>query len=204
MVATRSARVNGRRGDAKHEAILRGAKAVFLRKGFAEANMDAVAAKAGVSKMTLYRHFGNKEALFAGVIRALCEQIVDAGLERVFEQAPRQALRSYAKKMIAIVFACETVELHRIVIAESRRFPKLGRLFYVTGPEKCVEVLARYLERHRRDRRLRIADPWRAAEEFLELLRGYAHLRLLLGLDKRPSERDLEARIEAAVGHVLR
>jgi TetR/AcrR family transcriptional regulator, mexJK operon transcriptional repressor len=204
MGATRIARVGGRRGDAKREVILRGAKAVFLSKGFAEANMDAVAAKAGVSKMTLYRHFSNKEALFAGVIRALCEQIVNAGVERVFEQAPRQALRSYAEKMIAIVFARETVELHRIVIAESRRFPKLGRLFYVTGPEKCVAVLARYLERHRRNYRLRIVDPWRAAEEFLELLRGYAHLRLLLGLDKRPSARDINARIEAAVGHVLR
>jgi TetR/AcrR family transcriptional regulator, mexJK operon transcriptional repressor len=188
----------------KHRAILRGAKAVFLNKGFAAANMDAVAAKAGVSKMTVYRHFSSKEALFAGVINQLCDAIVDADLERVFEQAPKQALRAYAEKMIAIVFARETVELHRIVIAESRRFPKLGRLFYVTGPEKCVAVLASYFERHRGDRRLTIDDPRRSAEEFLELLRGYAHLRLLLGLDKRPSERDIKARIEAAVRHVLR
>jgi TetR/AcrR family transcriptional regulator, mexJK operon transcriptional repressor len=204
MAPTRIAQGSGRRADAKREIILRGAKMVFLHKGFAEANMDAVAAKAGVSKMTLYRHFNNKEALFAGVIRALCEQIVDAGLERVFERSPKRALRAYAEKMIAIVFARETVELHRIVIAESRRFPQLGRLFYTTGPEKCVAVLARYLERHRRDHRLRVADPWRASEEFLELLRGYAHLRLLLGLDKRPSARDIKERIEAAVAHVLR
>ena len=51
----------------KRRIILRGAKAVFLSRGFAGANMDAVAAKAGVSKMTLYRHFASKEALFAGV-----------------------------------------------------------------------------------------------------------------------------------------
>jgi TetR/AcrR family transcriptional regulator, mexJK operon transcriptional repressor len=204
MAPTRIAQESGRRADAKREIILRGAKMVFLNKGFAETNMDAVAAKAGVSKMTLYRHFNNKEALFAGVIRALCERIVDAGLEHVFEQSPKRALRAYAEKMIAIVFARETVELHRIVIAESRRFPQLGRLFYTTGPEKCVAVLARYLECHRSDHQLRIADPWRAAEEFLELLRGYAHLRLLLGLDKRPSARDIKARIEAAVAHILR
>jgi TetR/AcrR family transcriptional regulator, mexJK operon transcriptional repressor len=188
----------------KQRIILRGAKAVFLSRGFAGANMDAVAAKAGVSKMTLYRHFSSKEALFAGVINQLCGEIVDLDLERVFEQAPKQALRAFAEKMIAIVFARETVELHRIVIAESRRFPELGRLFYDTGPANCVGALARYFRRHRGDRRLNIVEPRRSAEEFLELLRGYAHLRLLLGLDKRPSARDIKARIDSAVGHVLR
>jgi TetR/AcrR family transcriptional regulator, mexJK operon transcriptional repressor len=188
----------------KRRAILRGAKAVFLSKGFAAANMDAVAAKAGVSKMTVYRHFNSKEALFAGVINQLCDAIVDTDLEQVFELAPQEALRAFAEKMIAIVFARETVELHRIVIAESRRFPKLGRLFYATGPETCVAALASYFQRHRVDERLKIVEPRRSAEEFLELLRGYAHLRLLLGLDKKPSARDVKARIEAAVGHVLR
>jgi TetR/AcrR family transcriptional repressor of mexJK operon len=188
----------------KRRAILRGAKAVFLSKGFAAANMDAVAAKAGVSKMTVYRHFSSKEALFAGVINQLCDAIVDTDLEQVFELSPQEALRAFAEKMIAIVFARETVELHRIVIAESRRFPKLGRLFYATGPETCVAVLASYFQGHRGDKRFKITEPRRSAEEFLELLRGYAHLRLLLGLDKKPSARDVKARVEAAVGHVLR
>ena len=57
----------GRSGlsDKKREAILKGAKAVFLKHGFGDANMDEVAAVAGVSKMTVYRHFGSKEDLFA-------------------------------------------------------------------------------------------------------------------------------------------
>jgi len=204
VAARRAGRNGGKRGEAKRQAILRGAKAVFLNKGFAGANMDGVAAKARVSKMTLYRHFNNKEQLFAGVVQALCEQIVDADLEQVFDQEPGRALRAFAERMIAIVCARETVELHRIVIAECRRFPKLGRLFYDTGPENCVAALASYFERHRGDRRLTIREPRRSAEEFLELLRGYAHLRLLLGLDKKASARDVKARVEAAVRHVLR
>ena len=204
MAVGRAGRTGGKRGEVKRQAILRGAKAVFLSRGFAGANMDGVAAKAQVSKMTLYRHFNNKEQLFAGVVQALCQPIVDADLEPVFEQEPGRTLHAFAEKMVAIVFARETVELHRIVIAECRRFPKLGRLFYDTGPENCVAALASYFERHRGDRRLVIRDPRRSAEEFLELLRGYAHLRLLLGLDKKPSARDVKARIEAAVRHVLR
>jgi AcrR family transcriptional regulator len=66
--------LNGR-SDAKRDAILKGAKAVFLKRGFEGTSMDAVALRAGVSKMTVYRHFGSKESLFAGVITDLCERI---------------------------------------------------------------------------------------------------------------------------------
>jgi TetR/AcrR family transcriptional repressor of mexJK operon len=62
--------------DRKREAILKGGKSVFLKHGFGGASMDEVAAAAGVSKMTVYRHFGSKEDLFAGVITELCQRIV--------------------------------------------------------------------------------------------------------------------------------
>ncbi len=202
MSLTEHATATGARMEAKREAILEGAKQVFLKCGFAGTSMDAVAAKAGASKMTVYRHFGSKEALFAGVIGELCQQIVGDEFDEVLARPPEVALRAFAEKMVAIVFAAETLELHRIVIAESRRFPKLGRMFYESGPKICIDVLAKYLAPHRKS--LKIADPRRCAEEFLELLRGYAHLRVILGLEKTPSRREVEQRIEAAVRHVLR
>ena len=176
------AQTGGRRGRSKSQvkrtAILRGAKAVFLAAGFGGANMDEVAARAGVSKMTVYRHFGSKEDLFAGVITELGNQIVAEDLERIFAERPEEALRRFARKMIDIVFDPETIELHRIVVAECHRFPKLGQFFYASGPQVCIDVLARYLRRNRSNPRFRIIDPVRTAEEFLELLRGYAHLRV--------------------------
>jgi TetR/AcrR family transcriptional repressor of mexJK operon len=189
--------------DKKREAILHGAKAVFLKRGFGGASMDQVAAAAGVSKMTVYRHFGSKEDLFAGVITESCQRIVADDLDQTFSGKPEQALRSFARKMTDIVFEPETAELHRIVIAESRRFPKLGRLFYQTGPQACIDALEAYLARHKGDRRFKVENPRRSAEEFLELLRGYSHLKMLLGIDKAPSKRDIDARIESAVRHVM-
>lgn len=191
------------KSDAKHRAILRGAKAVFLKSGFGGTSMDEVASRARVSKMTVYRHFDSKEDLFAGVITDLCNRIVAEDLERIFERKPEEALRRYAQRMIDIIFAPDTIELHRIVIAESRRFPMLGRFFYQSGPQVCIDVLVRYFERNRDDPRFRIADPLRAAEEFLEFLRGYAHLRMLLKIDRGPSRREIAARLSGAVRHVL-
>jgi TetR/AcrR family transcriptional repressor of mexJK operon len=205
--AARSARQTGRRGrarsDVKRTAILRSAKTVFLSVGFEGANMDEVASRAGVSKMTVYRHFGSKEDLFAGVITELGNKIVAEDLERIFATQPEEALRRFARKMIDIVFDPETVELHRIVVAECRRFPKLGKYFYTSGPQVCIDVLARYLTRNRDNPHFRVADPVRTAEEFLELLRGYGHLRVLLTLDKTLTARERQIRIEGAVRHVL-
>ena len=55
--------------------------------------------------------------------------------------------------------------MHRIVIAECRRFPKLGRLFYETGPEACIDPLEAFFVRHRNDRSLKVSDPHRAADD---------------------------------------
>jgi TetR/AcrR family transcriptional repressor of mexJK operon len=203
MAVRRASRGGGKRGDAKKAAIIAGAKAVFLGAGFGATSMDAVAARAGVSKMTVYRHYGSKEALFAGVITDLCEQIVTDDLDDIFKRPPRQALRLFAEKMIDIVFARDTIELHRIVVAESRRFPKLGRLFYRTGPAACIDALEAYFSRNGKDKRFKVRNPRRAAEEFLELLRGYAHLRMMLGLEKALSKKEIEQRIEGAIRHVI-
>jgi TetR/AcrR family transcriptional repressor of mexJK operon len=191
------------RFDVKRASIVGGAKDVFLRHGFEGASMDGIAAAAGVSKMTVYRYFRSKEELFAGVIRDLCARIIDEDLERMLARRPEEALRAFARKMVTILFARDTIELHRIVIAESRRFPALGRLFYKSGPEACIAMLAAYLERHNSRNTLNLRNPRRTAEEFLELLRGYAHLRVLLGLQKTLSARELDENIAGAVRHIL-
>jgi TetR/AcrR family transcriptional repressor of mexJK operon len=166
--------------------------------------MDAIAAQAGVSKMTIYRHFPSKEILFAGVISSLCDKIVGNNLKGILDRPPREALTAFAKKMIEITLAHETVELHRIVVAESRRFPELGRRFYVSGPEACIRALEEYFAHNKGKSGFTIQNPRRNAEEFLELLRGYAHLRLLLGTGSFPTQFEISSRIRRAIELVYR
>jgi TetR/AcrR family transcriptional repressor of mexJK operon len=204
VIPARSAKSGRPRTDAKRQAILKGATAAFMEHGFGGTRMDIVAALAGVSKMTVYRYFSSKEALFAGVIVDTCERIVDDDLAALMVDRPvPEALHAFGRRMLTIIFSPEAIALHRIVIAESRRFPQLGTLFYESGPQGSIAVLADYLRRHAGDPCLRIADPWRAAEEFLELLRGYSHLRLLLGIEPEHSTRELAERVERAVNHLL-
>jgi TetR/AcrR family transcriptional repressor of mexJK operon len=202
--APRSRNGNGRSlSPEKRAQIIDAGKAAFLALGFGAASVDDIAAGAGVSKMTVYRHFRSKELLFAGVIDALCRQIMDGDLGRLLVLPPKAALPKFARRFIDITFAKETVELHRIVVAECRRFPALGRLFYRSGPGPCIDMLERYLRRHRSAVHLGQSTPRRLAEEFLDLVRGYPHLRVLLGVEGAPSRREMDSRIASAMRHVL-
>jgi TetR/AcrR family transcriptional repressor of mexJK operon len=206
-MARRRARAGAgrRKSDGKRRAIIAGACRVFLARGFGGANMDAVAAAARVSKMTVYRYFRSKEQLFAGVVRDMCDRIADPALINAMARLPlREALRTFGRSMHAVIFAPETLGLHRIVVAESQRFPELGKLFYDSGPGGSIRALADYLAGQRRNPDLKIRDPRLAAEEFLELLRGYDHMRALLRVGPEPSARRVGERVERAIDHVLR
>ena len=56
----------------KREAILAAARTMFLEQGYNGASMDAIATAAGVSKLTVYSHFGDKESLFNAAVHATC------------------------------------------------------------------------------------------------------------------------------------
>lgn len=192
-----------RRSDAKRRAILAAARDVFLSAGFGAASMDAVAADAGVSKMTIYRQFGSKEELFAGLIEELCSRMIGDDLSLDPKRPVEQVLREYATRVLDILFDPVTIELHRIVVAESRRFPALGRLFYRSGPEASIRALQAYLDALSARRGIALLDTRRSAEEFLEVLRGYAHLRLLLGVSGPLSRRERSSRVQRALAHLL-
>ena len=191
------------RARAMRAAILAGAQRLFLAEGFERTSMDAVAAAVGVSKMTLYRHFRSKEALFAGVVGEMCDGIAYPELARTMAKLPlRAALEAFGRRSLEKIFDAETLDLHRLVIAESRRFPELGKMFYERGPGTNVETLAAYLARNTNGA-LRRADAEWLASEFMSLLRGYEHKQALLGHQGPPSQRQRDRQVARAVDYVM-
>ncbi len=131
---------SGPRAALKRQAIVRAAREAFLREGFG-VGMDAIAAGAGVSKVTVYNHFGSKEALFTAVItEALDEPLGSASataLEGLAEAEDlRTALVDAARTWVnAVRTNQDVIALRNLVAAELHRFPELGRAWQGHGPE---------------------------------------------------------------------
>src|SRR5271154_2380195 len=111
-----AARRPGRALDpAKRAAILKGARAVFMREGFVQGSMDAVAAEAGVGKQTIYRHFRSKEALVQALVEAMCapEVVQPPPSSLSIHERLRELLLAFA----AGVAEPDSVRLYRAIVA---------------------------------------------------------------------------------------
>lgn len=134
----------------KREQILHGALQVFLRDGYEGTSMDRVAAAAGVSKITIYKHFQDKE----GVFTALIEQVTTQRFQTVFgdlcvEADPAIALRQLAQKLLDMLAIDEEyIAFLRLIIGESGRFPELAQLFVQALPQKVWALLSDYFAAH--------------------------------------------------------
>lgn len=202
-LAAGRARVVARgRTERKREAILEAAENVFLRDGFGAAGMDEIAREAGVSKQTIYAHFGTKHELFAAIVTALSAGSGARGHDIAPPDDDRDAERNFASHAARELEAALTpavVRLRRLVIAEAARFPELAADFHEHGAQRAVTALAREISRLAHKGVLEVDDPRAAAIDFYWLVIGEPVNRaLLLGDDAVPSARALRAHAERA------
>jgi AcrR family transcriptional regulator len=177
----------GRRdaGSDKAGRILAAAHALFLRHGYGETSMDAIARHAVVSKATLYSHFDSKAALFAALIVTECRHLSDAISRRDLDEPDiRSTLLAVAHDFNNLLCSGDGLTMYRIVVAEAPRFPELGRIFYDSGPTVMIDRIAAILRRAADRGLLEIHDPRIAAVQFISLVRGEMHLARVLDLPK--------------------
>jgi TetR/AcrR family transcriptional repressor of mexJK operon len=189
----------------KRQAILDAARQMFTAQGFDGASMDQIAAAAGVSKLTVYSHFGDKETLFAAVVKSYCEsQLPDA----LFEAAPgtplRERLLEIARAFFAMICASEAVAGHRILCSPQIAGSSLPRLFWESGPRRVQAGFAALLERRIAAGELAIDDVPRAASQFFTLLKGEPHAQLVFGCCEAADPATVEAHLAASVDLFLR
>ncbi|GAB7181380.1 TetR/AcrR family transcriptional regulator [Kitasatospora sp. Ki12] len=157
----------------KRKAITLAAMVVFGREGYVRASMDAIAAEAGVSKRTVYNHFGDKEALFLSVAlqnsAELTEKIRDLMakyLDRVVDL--RQDLVDFAvERARAVLSAGEHGALGRAIRAEVANIPAdvLGA-WLEAGPIASLRDLAAHFEALTERGLLAVEDAALAAEQY--------------------------------------
>lgn len=187
----------------KHEAMLRAAEEVFLKGGYLGTNMDEIATLSGVSKQTIYKHFGSKEALFVEIVTSMTRQagdIVHLATPELNDDELAPYLVDYALRQLTVVLTPRLMQLRRLVIGEVARFPELAQVLYDGGPRRAMGMLAQLFATLAERGLLRIADPQEAAIHFNWLVMAEAVNRaMLLGDAAIPSEAELRQQAESGV-----
>lgn len=167
---------------AKRQAILDSAKTLFMRHGYDGSSMDAIAAEAAVSKLTVYSHFTDKETLFCAAVKAKCAEQLPELLFELPEDAPiERVLCNIAHSFHGLINSRESIELHRVMVAMATQNPTLSQLFFEAGPQRLLNEMERLLKQADQAGKLRIDNPRSAAEHFFSLIKGGQHFRLLIG-----------------------
>lgn len=183
--------------------ILSAATELFLQQGYGSTNLDQVAEKAGVTKPTVYSHFGSKQ----GVLEAMTQCHTDTRIDEfksnlVSSGYPKAELTQFANAFLTRVMSEEARAWQRLATAESDRYPEVGEAFYNAGPRRVFEFLTNYLRGEKRAGRLNFPNAERAAEQFLGMLLGLNLLRSLVG-QPLPSSAKMKRRCEETVAVFL-
>jgi TetR/AcrR family transcriptional regulator, mexJK operon transcriptional repressor len=159
------------RADALHlrQRILDVAAELFLAEGYGSTTIEAVAARAGISKRTLYHRFDDKSALLTAVVHHIIGQIRPAAGVPLIEGATlRDVLRRLAGMILHAALAPQAIALHRLVMAESGRFPELVRAVHADGStNEATTLIGGLLARELRDAKLSPEFRQFAAEQFI-------------------------------------
>jgi TetR/AcrR family transcriptional repressor of mexJK operon len=175
------------------ERILDAATQLFLSVGYGATSIEAVARRARISKRTFYHRFADKPALFGAVVHRIIDRLRPPADVPLLDGA---SLPEILERLAAIILrgalSTQAVALHRLVVAESARFPKLAAVVTEEGPTKeGIRLIAGLLEREARAENLALDNAAFAAELFLYMVIGLPQRRALgLGPPMSPAELD--------------
>lgn len=177
--------------------ILDVATELFLAHGYGATSIEAVARRAGISKRTFYHRFADKPALFAAVLhRVIVRLRPPANVPLVEGPDLVQILERLAGMILRAALSPQAIALHRLIVGESGRFPKLAAVVAAEGGiAEVVQFIAGLLEREARAGRFVLDDPAFAAEQFLYMVMAIPQRRAaVLGAPIPQSQLDAWAR----------
>jgi TetR/AcrR family transcriptional repressor of mexJK operon len=204
----RRARHGGRPSRAEslelRNRIIESATELFLTEGYGATSIEAVAGRAGISKRTFYHRFNDKAVLFAAVVHRIIEQIrPPAGMPLLEGTTLQGILRRLAGLILRAALTPQAIALHRLVTAESTRFPNLVRAVYDEGwSQEATRLIGDLLSRELQQPDL--SDQFRtfAAEQFLHMVVTLPQRRIM-GFGIPMTAEELDAWADDAVSLFL-
>jgi TetR/AcrR family transcriptional repressor of mexJK operon len=186
----------------KRAFILRAARPILLRDGLGGTTLDRVAAEGGIAKMTLYRHFPSKGALFQGLVLAMCENMresIENAPSADIDKPSANRLADELRAFIAALIEPDALALYRLIVADGWRFPDAARVFEQSGMRVIRQRIADLLETGG----VPSDQSKRVAAEVVALALGDAYQRAVLGIVEDADAEAFAQQIEVAVTYGL-
>ena len=201
MAASSVAQSRSTRGQKRRAKILRAAARLFLDHGYGETSIDAIVARSGGSKATLYSYFPSKEELFHAVI----DDIVSNRQQAVLEASGdlRAALITFALQRMRVVFSTQHRQLLRLIVSERDRFPAIAAMYFEHGPKRGHDLLVDYMKQLKTNGLLQIDSPVESAEFLIGMLVHQWYLMQLYLQGPPPTERAMRERATHVVDRFL-
>lgn len=185
--------------DKKRNEIINIAGELFLTQGYGAVSMSTIAAAVGGSKGTLYGYFPSKEELFAAFVVSIGEQRWEEFMKLPVEPVgiePR--LVALGCRYLRFLLSQEIISINRLVIAETARFPELGRIFFDNGPKSVIGVITATLNQANETGELRIDDPASAAWRFKSLCEARLFEQFLWAIRSSVTDTEIRENVEPA------
>lgn len=189
----------------KRIAILEAARSHFFERGFDAVTIEGIAATAGVSKMTVYGHFNDKDALF----KVFVEREV-AHLSNLLTQLPltindlRQTLIQFGMTFLDFITRKEVIQFNRLMVSVAPQHPQLVRQFFEAGPATVYTALAGLLRQAATAQQLTIPHPERAADQLIAIWQSFELVKVQLGLKSTLSTQERLEYVQDCVDTLLR
>jgi len=184
----------------KFDQVLKAACEVFLSEGFERTNMDEIAARAGVSKATVYSYFPDKRLLFMEAAKTEISRLALDAESGIPEGAPVAIVLEFsARILIEFTLSDFGKNLFRICVTNAETFPELGQMLYEAGPKLAITRLSEFFAEATERGELAVGDPDLAAAQFIELCKADIFVRTILGVETLVPEEEITRVAEGAV-----
>jgi AcrR family transcriptional regulator len=184
-------RIAGQIDVGKSEAILDAAMEVLSERGVS-VSMDEIARRAGVSKQTVYNHFGSKAELVRVMATRRVHEITASLETPEAAENPQEALAGYARVLLSAAFRTKGAGLYRTAILHAPELPEIAHAMWEAGPKASRTRLAEFLALETKAGRLFCPNPMEAAEFFGGMVIGSYQTAQLLGVEVTLDEAKVE------------
>lgn len=190
---------------AKEAKILEAAKNAFLENPYDRISMDALAARAGVSKVTLYSKYKSKDQLFVAAMSVGCGPIYDQAKFEVEAGRPLdETLERLGIDFIKMMLNPEVAALHGVMMQALPTQPELPRAFYERVVHRSTAILAEVLSIADKRGEIACDQPYMAAVQYIAMVQGEFRYKQELGIASGVDEAELEVFVKSCVRVFLR